>query len=516
MDEKSSTIAINDNHKDHEKCKVKDVSTCRNAASQFFAAFATNIVMFVSGSFFGFTTILLAEVGPHNGTKTSEIEVSDEEETWLGSYLFMQPIGALLVGIIAHRIGSRRTVVLGSLLFGTSCIIFRFASNSFELLVAQAIVALSSVNAQGITYAVEITEPHLRTTIMSTMNFSSTCGALFVTILAYFLYWRTVIVVIFFIDVVGLVAMLYIPDSPHYLASMNRFDEAEAALAWLRGWTSIANVKSELDALRADHDRANIEVESFIHKTKQVSSLPANPKSKSHELCIRPFLTRNFLLPLISVCYIFIVRAFTGTMTIQIFASRVFDVIFGNLNKSYNDGMLIASYAVDITGATIFTLCVNSVGKRRLMSISLLLAALSYGTVSVFVAMIHRGSNSAFHIWVPAATILLSILVTTAGVDSIVSMVNGELFPSKLRNVGAGIGMFVNYTCQALVNKMFISAVDYLGLEGVFLVFTSMCTLGLVTFYFILPDTEGRTLAEIEDHYAGKRSLKSRRTHEVS
>lgn len=47
-----------------------------------------------------------------------------------------------------------------------------------------------------------------------------------------------------------------------------------------------------------------------------------------------------------------------------------------------------------------------------------------------------------------------------------------------------------------------------MSLAGTFFFYGLINVLGGVVLYFMLPETEGRTLKEIEDHYAGVQSLK--------
>ena len=46
--------------------------------------------------------------------------------------------------------------------------------------------------------------------------------------------------------------------------------------------------------------------------------------------------------------------------------------------------------------------------------------------------------------------------------------------------------------------------------SGTFLFYVAMNLIGAITLYFILPETEGRTLRDIEEHYAGINNLKNK------
>lgn len=131
----------------------------------------------------------------------------------------MQPVGAIVVGLVAQQIGSRYSILLSSIFYCASWLIFYFAENSTMLLIAQGLAALTYTVGPSITYIAEITQPHIRSAVMATANFSITFGSLFTVTLASFMYWRYVAIVNFVFAVIALVAMFFIPNSPHWLAS---------------------------------------------------------------------------------------------------------------------------------------------------------------------------------------------------------------------------------------------------------------------------------------------------------
>lgn len=278
------------------------------------------------------------------------------------------------------------------------------------------------------------------------------------------------------------------------VSGRGKFEEAENALMWLRGWSTPENVKLEFQTLKEAHSI----------KAKQTYYFDSSSNRLKDK--IKPYLQRSFCLPLASVCYVFVIRSFLGSDVVQIFA----EVIFEESDTPYAKYMTVGLYSVDILGTMAYMVIVNFFGKRRLMFISLVGSGFTYLTVATSMILIREKYwTGGIYLWIPAISILLSVFITTSGVDSIVMMLNGELFPSKFRDVGAGIGMFVNTASQALVNKAFVYMVEYITLPGVFIFFAFDALVGLVTFYFIIPETEGKTLVEIEEHYAGIKKLES-------
>lgn len=174
--------------------------------------------------------------------------------------------------------------------------------------------------------------------------------------------------------------------------------------------------------------------------------------------------------------------------------------IDSHLATSMFDGMRIV-------GAVVCILTVHYTGKRKLMFISLIGAGLLYLTIAMILLLKKENSYASYLYttnWVVTITLILSTFLTSAGIDKVVFMFNAELFPTKFRNMGTGIGLFVYTICGATVSKSFLYVKAAVSLSGCFLIFGISCFVCCITFYFVLPETESRTLQEIEKHYEKK------------
>lgn len=86
-------------------------------------------------------------------------------------------------------------------------------------------------------------------------------------------------------------------------------------------------------------------------------------------------------------------------------------------------------------------------------------------------------------------------------------MLIGEVFPVNVRSASSGIASGVGYMFAFLSNKLFLSMVSTLALSGTFWLYSAVAIVSCILFYFVLPETEGRTLIDIEEHFLGKKSL---------
>lgn len=137
----------------------------------------------------------------------------------------MSPVGALIIGLSTQGIGSRKSIMIATILQTITWVMFYYATNSVMLLIAAAIVGFmySVTFGPGCTYIAEICQPHLRATLLATNNLFMLIGAFHTVLLGTMMHWRTIALLNCSFPIVGFIAMCFVPDSPHWLASKNIF-----------------------------------------------------------------------------------------------------------------------------------------------------------------------------------------------------------------------------------------------------------------------------------------------------
>lgn len=79
-----------------------------------------------------------------------------------------------------------------------------------------------------------------------------------------------------------------------------------------------------------------------------------------------------------------------------------------------------------------------------------------------------------------------------------------------MRAGATGAAASIGYVFTSIVNKTFLYMVNGIDISGTFLFYAAMNLAGGIVLFIILPETEGRTLREIEEHYAGVCNLKDK------
>jgi SP family myo-inositol transporter-like MFS transporter 13 len=80
-----------------------------------------------------------------------------------------------------------------------------------------------------------------------------------------------------------------------------------------------------------------------------------------------------------------------------------------------------------------------------------------------------------------------------------------ELMPTRIRSNGMSIALLVNQTVSTVIAAFFLPTVGKYGYGTMFFVFAGCSVVYFITAVFFLPETKGKTLEEIEEHFEGRK-----------
>lgn len=331
-----------------------------------------------------------------------------------------------------------------------------------------------------------------------------------------------------FLPAVCFILLFFIPESPHWLISKNRLEDAKKSMAWLRGWTTIEDIEPEFKELYNAIGKKNlkgIDNPAFENADRSTGG------KQSRFRIMKLFWSKTFFWPYSLICFIFFLGHFSGMTTLQTYAVQIFATLQTPVDKYYATVIL---GCVELIGCIICVACMNYAGKRVLNFISLIgsgicffiVATYAYSTDILYLQMPGRNtteatqlesldSNKSNFTWVPTTFLIASALLSHVCSRTLPWILIGELFPNKIRSIASGLCGAMGYVFGFLSNKIFISLQMGITLPGIFWFYSSVSFVGSLILYFALPETEGKTLLEITDHFEGKNKLgkKVRRKH---
>lgn len=88
-------------------------------------------------------------------------------------------------------------------------------------------------------------------------------------------------------------------------------------------------------------------------------------------------------------------------------------------------------------------------------------------------------------------------------------MMMGELFSNDIKGIAGSIAGAFNWALAFLITSTFEKMKDALGEGETFWLFTAFCVVGLLFVFFFVPETKGKSLAQIQQILAGEKVMGS-------
>lgn len=110
------------------------------------------------------------------------------------------------------------------------------------------------------------------------------------------------------------------------------------------------------------------------------------------------------------------------------------------------------------------------------------------------------------HGWLVAIGLYIFIAFFALGPGVCVWLALSELMPTRIRSNGMSIALVLNQVVSTTFAAIFLPVASKFGYSKIFFLFAGFALVYLITVYFFLPETKGKTLEEIEEYFmaAGK------------
>lgn len=115
----------------------------------------------------------------------------------------------------------------------------------------------------------------------------------------------------------------------------------------------------------------------------------------------------------------------------------------------------------------------------------------------------HRPSQTTG--WLVTACFVLFIASFAAGPGVCVWLALSELMPNRIRSNGMSIALLINQGVSTTIAWTFLPVVGKFGYSTMFFAWAGFTVIYFITAAFFLPETKGKTLEEIEEHFEGKK-----------
>lgn len=420
--------------------------------------------------------------------------------------------GALIAGDVAEKIGRKWTVICGCWIYAvgiTIQLLTGVGGSALGIIVAGRLIAGFGVGFESaivILYMSEICPKAVRGALVGCYQFCVTIGLMLASCVVYGTQnrpdtgsYRIPIGIQYIWAIILGTGLLFLPDSPRYYVKKGRIDDAIKALCKLRGQPRDSEyIEAEIAEIVAneEYERSVIPDAGWFGSWKncftgslwvQKSNLRRTILGTSLQMMQQwtgvnfifyfstTFLqstgaiSNTFLMSLIFT----LVNVFSTPIsfyTVERYGRRPL-LIFGAL------GMLICQFIVAIVGVTVGFNKTHSDGSGGTIADNIPAVNAQVALIAIYIFFFAST-------WGPGAWILI-----------------GEIFPIPIRSRGVALSTASNWmwnTIIAVITPYMVGSDHGDMKSSVFFVWGGLCTACLVYSYFLVPETKGLSLEQVD------------------
>ena len=449
------------------------------------------LVCFVAslgGVLFGFDTAVISGTF---GMVESHFSLSKIELGWFASSALVGAIiGAFISGGLGDKYGRRPVLIVAAMLFFISAVGSALPP-TFTLLIAARFVGGIGVGMASVLsplYISEYAPPAIRGRLVALYQLSIVIGILLAYLSNWLLLklsqddttafagldllhrvlicevWRGMFASEMIPSGTFLVLLFIIPETPRWLIKNHQSEKGYKILVKISG-DVIA--KNELKEIR----------ETLISTGGKIIDL------------LKPGL-RLALLVGISLS---VFGQFTGVNIIVYYGPTILENAGFGLDNALQ--FQVAIGIINLIFTIIALLKIDSWGRRPL---------LIWGMGSVFISlliiavMFSAGYTSGMLIVIMLCVYMASLALS---INAVIWVLTGEIFPNRIRGRAMSIATFSNWSTNFLTAFLFPWFVQQTSVGASFFTFAGFCLIATVFFYRFIPETKGKSLEEIEQHW---------------
>jgi sugar porter (SP) family MFS transporter len=393
--------------------------------------------------------------------------------------------GAVSSGLLSDRFGRKIMLLLAAVVFAVSSVGTGMAG-SFPGFVGWRILGGCAIGlASGVSpmYIAEISPPHLRGRLVSLNQLAIVIGILLAQVVNWTIArpvpagataqqillswngqwgWRFMFIATAIPSLVFLLATLLVPESPRWLATNHRMEQAADVLRKLGGEGYARQVLSELASVQ------KVEPEASLLKALSA-----------------PGMTRILVL---GIC-LAVLQQWCGINVVFNYAQEIFaaagyqvsDILFN----------IVVTGAVNLLFTCLAFFLIDRLGRRFL----LLRGASGLALLYLLLGLLYRLHAQG---WPMLALVLAAIGCYATTLAPATWVVISEIFPNRIRSKAMATAISALWLSCFLLTYTFPFLNALLGAAGTFWTYAAICIAGFLYLRSSLPESKGHSLEELE------------------
>ncbi|KAK9887171.1 hypothetical protein WA026_020625 [Henosepilachna vigintioctopunctata] len=458
---------------------VEEFRTTGNKTPQYIAALSVCLGSVAAGTVLGWTSNIDLTKGILNN-----LEITTDQVNWIGSLVTLGGVFVCFpIGYFCDFVGRKLAMLSMIILFSIGWLLIIFASNVTMIYLGRFLTGIAggAFCIAAPMYTSEIAEKEIRGTLGSYFQLLLTVGILVANVLGVYANIKTFCIVCFCIPLVFGIVFLFQPETPVYSLKKGNEEDARKAIRKLRG--SGYDVDAELRELKVQ-----IEAE----KSLQISLKESLKKKATQKAFVISFGLMIF-------------QQMSGINAVIFFTSTIFRQAGANFSFSPTIIVGIMQVIATFVSSTI----VDKFGRKILLIASDSMMALSSVALGIYFTLQDRKILNEEQIsvisFLPILSLCVFIVVFSLGYGPIPWMISSEVFPSEIKSVASSAAGTLNWFIAFIVTKYYQPLTVLIGTDITFYIFTLISISGTLFVYFIVPETKGKSLDEIQRELGGEK-----------
>lgn len=433
--------------------------------------FIANFLAITDGMCVGWTSPMI----PYFLSNETHIVMTRYQAEWMESALLLgATCGLPLTAFCVDRIGRKKSIIMACSVLIVTWTIIAVANHVGYIYAARFCqgIGLNMAFVAAPMYVGEISDKAIRGFLSSTIYVMSVLGVVVIYSIGPLLPFYIPSIIAVAILIIEILVFSFMPESPYFLV--------------LRGFHEEAVI-----SLRKFKNRYDVEKE--INEIKISIEIDKKEKGRIQEI----FSVKNYRKAILIMLFLNGGQLFCGFEVILMNLHDILTAAGSVYLTASNAGIIFAS--INLFASVVASAVVDRFGRKILLVISVILTVMCLFLMGLYFHLQFLGFDTVSYSWLPIVSVMTYAAVFKLGIGMVPIVITSEIFASKIKALGMTMADGVYVISSIVVLQIFFNLRDWFGIYVPFYAFSCCGLLTLIGVVFIVPETKGKSLEEIQE-----------------